>query len=82
MTDFVPDPRDRLEAPICKAIESKDFKQALKLVEKRLAKSSDSYLQACNQLFVFYALLRQIFCHGVHARGPTWPIIPIEHDIP
>ena len=45
MDDFVPEPRDRLEAPICKAIESKDFKQALKLVDKRLTKNSDFHLQ-------------------------------------
>ncbi len=44
MADFVPEPRDRLEAPICKAIELGDFKQALKLVEKRLAKNTDPYL--------------------------------------
>jgi hypothetical protein len=45
MSNFIPEPRDRLEAPISKAIESRDYKQALKLVEKRLAKSSDKYLQ-------------------------------------
>jgi hypothetical protein len=64
MTDFVPEPRDRLEAPICKAIESQDFKQALKLVEKRLAKRSDSYLLVCILIsrrpssFVLYPALR------------------------
>jgi hypothetical protein len=45
MDPFIPEPRDRLEMPICKAIESKDYKQALKLVEKRLSKSADPYLQ-------------------------------------
>jgi hypothetical protein len=49
MADFVPEPRDSLQAPICKAIESKDFKQALKLVEKRLAKNADPYLLVCLQ---------------------------------
>jgi hypothetical protein len=45
MTEFLPEPRDRLDGPICKLIESKDFKQALKLVEKRLVKNStDPYL--------------------------------------
>jgi hypothetical protein len=47
MADFVPEPRDRLEGPICKAIEVTDFKQALKLVEKRLAKNADPYLLVC-----------------------------------
>jgi len=47
MADFVPEPRDRLEGPICKAVELKDFKQALKLVEKRLAKNADPYLLVC-----------------------------------
>jgi hypothetical protein len=50
MTDFLPEPRDRLDGPICKSIESKDFKQALKLVDKRLAKNStDPYLLVCLQ---------------------------------
>jgi hypothetical protein len=44
MEPFVPVARDRLEAPICRAIEAGDYKQALKLVEKRLAKSDDPYL--------------------------------------
>lgn len=51
MAHFVPQPRDRLEAPICNAIEAKDFKQALKLVEKRLTKSSDPYLKVCSTRF-------------------------------
>jgi hypothetical protein len=62
MTDFVPDPRDRLEAPICKAIEAKDYKQALKLVEKRLARGSDSYLQVSNCFLSTDANSRLFLC--------------------
>jgi hypothetical protein len=35
--------RDRQDVPIWNAIEAKDFKQALKLVEKRIAKKADEY---------------------------------------
>ncbi|KAI9744804.1 MAG: hypothetical protein M1818_001729 [Claussenomyces sp. TS43310] len=45
-SDFVPAPRDFADQPIGNAIEAKDFKKALKLVEKRLAKKRDPYLLA------------------------------------
>jgi hypothetical protein len=44
MSGFIPEARTQAHVPICNAIEAGDFKQALKLVDKRLAKSSDSYL--------------------------------------
>ncbi|ELR02124.1 hypothetical protein VC83_06962 [Pseudogymnoascus destructans] len=46
MGAFFPDPRTQQHVPICNAIEAGDFRQALKLVEKRLAKTSDTYLVA------------------------------------
>ncbi|KFY28541.1 hypothetical protein V493_02880 [Pseudogymnoascus sp. VKM F-4281 (FW-2241)] len=46
MGDFYPDARTQQHVPICNAIEAGDFRQALKLVDKRLAKSSDTYLLA------------------------------------
>jgi len=44
MSGFIPEARTQAHVPICNAIEAEDFKQALKLVDKRLAKSNDSYL--------------------------------------
>lgn len=44
MGSFYPDPRTQQHVPICNAIEAGDFRQALKLVDKRLAKTSDTYL--------------------------------------
>lgn len=42
----LPEARDRLDQPIINAIEVKNYKQALKLVDKRLAKKqSDDFLQ-------------------------------------
>ncbi|KUJ22389.1 uncharacterized protein LY89DRAFT_636366 [Mollisia scopiformis] len=38
--------QDRQDVPIWNAIEAKNFKQALKLVDKRLAKKSTDYLEA------------------------------------
>ncbi len=38
--------RDRQDAPIWNAIEASNFKQALKLVDKRLAKKQTDYLEA------------------------------------
>ncbi|KFY55521.1 hypothetical protein V496_06983 [Pseudogymnoascus sp. VKM F-4515 (FW-2607)] len=46
MGSFYPDPRTQQHVPICNAIEAGDFRQALKLVDKRLAKTSDTYLLA------------------------------------
>jgi len=40
-------PRDRLDLPIWNAIEASNFKQALKLVDKRLAKKPSEYLEVC-----------------------------------
>jgi hypothetical protein len=37
--------RDRQDAPIWNAIEANNFKQALKLVDKRLAKKRTDYLE-------------------------------------
>jgi hypothetical protein len=37
--------RDRQDAPIWNAIEASNFKQALKLVDKRLAKKRTDYLE-------------------------------------
>lgn len=46
MDGNLPEARDRLDQPIINAIEAKNYKQALKLVEKRLAKKpADEYLQ-------------------------------------
>lgn len=50
-----PDARDRLDQPIFNAIEAKNLKQALKLVDKRLAKKPDEFLQVCAfEVFVFF----------------------------
>lgn len=38
-------PRDRLDVPIWSAIEASNFKQALKHVDKRLAKKPNEYLE-------------------------------------
>ncbi|KFZ13020.1 hypothetical protein V502_06820 [Pseudogymnoascus sp. VKM F-4520 (FW-2644)] len=46
MGSFYPDARTQQHVPICNAIEAGDFRQALKLVDKRLAKTSDTYLLA------------------------------------
>lgn len=69
MVDFVPEPRERLEAPICKAIESRDFKQALKFVDKRLAKNSDPYLLVCIQSAATCTHLRYT------ANYPLWMVM-------
>lgn len=37
--------KDRQDAPIWNAIEANNFKQALKLVDKRLAKKRTDYLE-------------------------------------
>jgi hypothetical protein len=42
--------RDRQDVPIWNALEAKNFKQALKLVEKRLAKKSTDYLEVCGDV--------------------------------
>jgi len=48
MDGNLPEARDRLDQPIINAIEAKNYKQALKLVDKRLAKkSADAFLQVC-----------------------------------
>jgi N-terminal acetyltransferase B complex non-catalytic subunit len=38
-------PKDRLDVPIWNSIEANNFKQALKLVDKRLSKKPTEYLQ-------------------------------------
>lgn len=38
-------PRDRLDVPIWNAIEANNLKQAIKLVDKRLAKKPSDYLE-------------------------------------
>jgi N-terminal acetyltransferase B complex non-catalytic subunit len=38
---------DRLDAPIWSAIDAKSYKQALKLVEKRISKKPTDYLEVC-----------------------------------
>ena len=38
-------PRDHQDLPIWNAIEANNFKQALKLVDKRLAKKPSDYLE-------------------------------------
>lgn len=48
MGSFYPDARTQQHVPICNAIEAGDFRQALKLVDKRLAKTSDTYLLVSN----------------------------------
>lgn len=40
-------PRDHQDLPIWNAIEASNFKQALKLVDKRLAKKPSEYLEVC-----------------------------------
>lgn len=45
MAPYIPEPRDTKDAPICRAIESQDWKTALKLVEKRLTKDNSPWLQ-------------------------------------
>lgn len=40
--------KDRQDIPIWNAIEANNFKQALKLVDKRLAKKPTEYLQVCD----------------------------------
>lgn len=48
MEGNLPEPRDRLDQPIFSAIDSKNLKQALKLVDKRLGKKpTDEFLQVC-----------------------------------
>lgn len=44
MGAFYPNALTQQHVPICNAIEAGDFRQALKLVDKRLAKNSDTYL--------------------------------------
>jgi hypothetical protein len=39
--------QDRQDLPIWNAIEANNFKQALKLVDKRLAKKQTDYLEVC-----------------------------------
>lgn len=46
MSENLPKPRDRLDQLIYSAIEAENYKQALKLVDKRLAKKQDEFLQA------------------------------------
>lgn len=46
-------PRDRQDLPIWNAIEANNFKQALKLVDKRLAKKQSDYLEVCYDNYVF-----------------------------
>ncbi|KFY06783.1 hypothetical protein V492_07759 [Pseudogymnoascus sp. VKM F-4246] len=46
MGNFYPDALTQQHVPICNSIEAGDFRQALKLVDKRLAKSNDTYLLA------------------------------------
>ena len=52
--------RERQDAPIWNAIESNNFKQALKLIEKRLAKKHTDYHEVCDQtvnaLGIFFEL--------------------------
>lgn len=39
--------QDRQDVPIWNAIEAKNYKQALKLVDKRLSKRATDYLEVC-----------------------------------
>ena len=41
--------RDRQDGPIWNAIEANNFKQALKLVDKRLAKKHTEYLEVSSR---------------------------------
>jgi len=44
-------PRDRLDIPIWNAIDAHNFKQALKYVDKRLAKKPSEYLDVSSGSF-------------------------------
>jgi len=60
-------PRDRLDVPIWNAIEANNFKQALKLVDKRVAKKPSEYLDVSAIVIVFeqrcaISLSRDIAC--------------------
>ena len=55
--------KDRQDIPIWNAIEANNFKQALKLVDKRLAKKPTDYLQVCNSYR----------CTTIAAPGRSWP---------
>jgi hypothetical protein len=48
--------QDRQDVPIWNAIEAKNYKQALKLVDKRLAKRATDYLEVCTLRYPWKAL--------------------------
>jgi hypothetical protein len=48
---------DRQDAPIWNAIEASNYKQALKLVDKRLAKKPTDYLEVCPGCVYFVCTL-------------------------
>ena len=41
--------KERQDAPIWNAIEANNYKQALKLVDKRLSKKPTDYLEVCGE---------------------------------
>lgn len=49
MAPYVPEPRDRLDVPICREIEGKNWKQALKLIDKRLVKDKSLWNEVCDK---------------------------------
>lgn len=71
MESFLPEPRDRLDVPIISAIEAKNFKQALKLVDKRLSKksasTSDDFLYVSEpEMFLLHVLLYKFISSYVY----------------
>ena len=50
MNKFVPSPREHSDQVICSAIEAENYKQALKLIEKRLTKKKTPYLEVSHRL--------------------------------
>jgi hypothetical protein len=58
--------KDRQDIPIWNAIEANNFKQALKLVDKRLTKKPTDYLQVCNSD-------RSTTFAASPAPGRSWP---------
>lgn len=64
--------QDRQDVPIWNAVEAKNYKQALKLVDKRLAKKPTDYLevrnthQICAEAFSALAVQRSEDGHVLH----------------
>ena len=58
--DFHPEARSVADVPIVNAIDAANYKQALKLVEKRLAKKADDYLYVSPTIPLFSLAFDQV----------------------